>query len=57
MIVPTVPFYGRALCVDQGSLQDLAAQRDLPLCQQQPRDDQGQFKSHRDIPNDTRQDY
>ncbi len=50
MTLPTVPFYGRHLCIDIDSLQQLASQRSLPPGLEQRRDSLGQFVSHRQIP-------
>jgi hypothetical protein len=56
MTVPTLPFYARHQCIDQEDLQQLAAQRYLPPSLEQRRDSQGQYMSHRDIPEKKAQD-
>jgi hypothetical protein len=53
MSIPTS--YVPSCSVSIESLQKLAAQRDLPLGQEQRRDSQGQFVSHRDISETKRQ--
>jgi hypothetical protein len=55
-----VPFSSTHLTIDLSTVEQMAAQRALPLVPQQPRDNQGQFLSHKDVPGikqpDVRQD-
>ncbi len=43
--------YAPHRAIDLDSLQQQAAQRDLPPGQEQRRDRQGQYQSHRDLPD------
>ena len=55
MTTPTIPFTPRC-SISVESLQEAAAQRDVALGQEQRRDSQGQFLSHRDLPDTARRD-
>jgi len=45
-----IPFSSTHLTIDLSTVEQMAAQRALPLVPQQPRDSQGQFQSHKNLP-------
>ena len=55
MTTPTIPFAPRC-SISVESLREAAAQRDLAPGLEQRRDGQGQFVSHRDLPDTARRD-